>query len=185
MKRTLFFLGVFSLLWALGFSFFIQHMNSFITGDEPYCEAVVVFTGKGRRIHSGYELFRHSQARGFLVSGVEEGLEFEDLEVPTHLPDGVDSSVTLGYEAYNTHTNALETALWVRKHNFKSICLVTGLYHMPRSFLELRAFLPQTEIHAHSVMPPKPLWKAPKQLFYMLSEYHKFCFTYLIQWCVA
>jgi len=168
-------------IWVSGFGLFLRHIQTFENLSSHPCDAVVVFTGKGKRIQAAYTLFQSSNARGFLVSGVEHGVELDDLEINDLKFDGI----TLGYESYNTHTNALETALWTRKNSFSSICLVTGLYHMPRSLLELRAFLPEVTIQPHAVTPPKLWIQSRKQFFYIISEYHKFCLTHLIQWMGA
>lgn len=181
MKRALLIMGTLLILWSAGFSLFLQHLQSFSSRDAHACDAVVVFTGKGHRIQTGYDLFRRSGARGFLVSGVEEGLDLEDLA----LKEATEKPVTLGYEAYNTHTNAIETALWAKKNQFKSLCLVTGLYHMPRSLLELQAVLPQVTLCPYAIKPPTSWWQDRKQFLYLLSEYHKFCLTHLIQWIVG
>ena len=46
--------------------------------------------------------------------------------------------VDLDHLAFNTRSNAAQSARWARAHKFKSLILVTSTFHMPRSLAEFQ-----------------------------------------------
>jgi uncharacterized SAM-binding protein YcdF (DUF218 family) len=60
--------------------------------------------------------------------------------------------VDLGYDAIDTVGNALETAKWVRAHNYRRVLVVTSNYHMPRSLLELHRIDPETQYVGYPIV---------------------------------
>ncbi len=174
-------LGVLISTWFLGFFMFVMYTVSLKSSNHHgafVCDAVVVFTGKGNRIAPAYDLFHKVGARAFFISGVDEDVQLHDL-IPG---DKRTKNIDLGYEAYNTHTNALETAVWMRKNNLTTVCLVTNLYHMPRSLLELKGFVKDNAtILPYPITPGRPWWAHWSSFQFVLSEYHKYIVISLLQ----
>ena len=93
------------------------------------------------RLDSGIELLRQGRGRKLFVSGVNQGVDLEQLlrisgNDAGQIPDWALCCVALGHEAYDTLGNAHETARWMRQQGYHSLRLVTAWYHMPRSLLE-------------------------------------------------
>jgi uncharacterized SAM-binding protein YcdF (DUF218 family) len=79
-----------------------------------------------------------------------------------------DCCVTLGHEAVDTRSNAVETIHWIEKRGYRSIRLITTDWHMRRARLELDQALPGgVEIHPDAV-PSAP------SLGMLFKEYNKY-----------
>ncbi|MBX9977165.1 MAG: YdcF family protein [Alphaproteobacteria bacterium] len=172
-------------IWILGLGVFVTYTSSLKSSrivteyNAKVCDGVVVFTGKGNRIMPAYAFFQEVGARAFFISGVDEDVQRQDLIQDNTHPDKI---IDLGYEAYNTHTNALETAVWMRKNHIYSVCLVTNLYHMPRSLLELKGFVKdKATITPYPLKPRNPWWKHWLSFQFIVSEYHKYLAISLLQ----
>ena len=85
----------------------------------------------------------------------------------------------LGYTAENTASNATESQEWIRRHNIKSIRLVTANYHMARSLLMFHKAVPDVVIYKHPVVPDD--FQPWTEQFWPLtfSEYNKVLATWL------
>ena len=98
-----------------------------------------------------------------------------------HIPEG---SVTLGYQAHSTLGNAEETAQWVAREHIKSIRLVTGSYHIPRSVYELHEAMPGIVIIPEPVFPShfahNEWWQFSASIRLVLSEYHKYVTSMIV-----
>lgn len=163
-------------IWACGFIVFTGTVSSM---NEPKkiesTDAIIVLTGGTNRVTRALDLIAEGKANHLLVSGVNKGVKLKELiklwGYKKPLPEG---SIALGYEAESTLGNALEARTWVNENNIKTVRLITANYHMPRSMLEFRHALPNTEIISHPVIPEhfgpdqKKFWKL------CFVEYHKF-----------
>ena len=100
------------------------------------------------------------------------------LDLSQHSPEDLSCCVVLGYEADNTRGNAVETAAWMKEQGYGSLRLVTATYHMPRSLLEFRRFMPETEIVPHPVFPEHfksdDWWMWPGSSSLLVTEYSKY-----------
>ena len=75
--------------------------------------------------------------------------------------------VTLGYQAIDTQSNAIETAEWLRRERVKSLRLVTSDWHMRRARLELDRLAPPGVSIVADAVPTRPSFTA------LLREYNK------------
>lgn len=142
-------------------------------------DAIVVLTGGKLRLEEGLLLLAEGRAKKLLVSGVNRGVELNELlRVAGQPPAEILCCIELGYEADNTAGNAFETRAWMERENFHSLRLVTSNYHMRRSLLEFRRAMPHMRIVPHPVFPEgfkrENWWQWPGTLALIASEYHKY-----------
>ncbi|MSO74172.1 MAG: YdcF family protein [Alphaproteobacteria bacterium] len=147
-------LGLLALIWSGGLAAFAFLIPTEPTDRTSLADGIVVLTGGSERIEEGLTLLRSHLGRKLLVTGVSEGLTMEDvLGAKNARSEEVACCVELGHTAENTAGNASETARWMALEGFKSLRLVTGSYHMPRSLLEFRRAMPETRVIANPVFP--------------------------------
>lgn len=139
LKSALQLLAALPLLWALGFIWFVLTLP----GPAPagvVTDGIVVLTGGPGRTQRGVEMLEKGKARRLLISGVGANVKPAEFQAANNVPkDLFRCCIDLGYVANNTRANAEELADWVRRHNFRSVRLVTTGYHMPRAEAEIRA----------------------------------------------
>ena len=86
----------------------------------------------------------------------------------------------------NTAGNAIETTVWMKKHEYRSLRLVTAAYHMPRSLLEFGHAMPGVTLIPHPVFPEKVKqdywWGWPGTASLMVGEYDKYLLAWLRHW---
>ena len=142
------------LAWIVGLLVFVANIPDEATVETEKSEAIVVLTGGSMRLETGLELLSRGAAGKLFVSGVHRGVDVAELlRVSRQSPGKLDCCIALGYEASDTHGNAVETAAWVRENGISRVRLVTASYHMPRSLLELRHVMPELEVLPHPVFP--------------------------------
>ena len=76
--------------------------------------------------------------------------------------------VTLGYQAIDTQSNALETAEWLRRQRVESVRLVTSDWHMRRARLELDRLAPPGVTIVADAVPTRPSFST------LFREYNKY-----------
>lgn len=141
-------------LVMFGFVLFATAVTRDIPQPEQRADGIVVLTGGELRIAEAARLLDMGWGRRLLISGVNPKTSRQDVVRITGLQvSKFDCCVDLGYWAQDTVGNAGETKLWVEKHEFSSLIVVTSSYHMPRSLAELSIELPRTELIAHPVTP--------------------------------
>ena len=166
-----------ALLWLAGLARFAALIPESLADDDTPADAVVVLTGGSGRLDAGFDLLVRGRARKLFVSGVYRGVDVQQLlQRVRRDPAGIETRVALG-NAVNTIANARETANWMRAESFRSLRLVTGAYHMPRSLLEFRHAIPEATVFPHPVFPDHvkaDWWAWPGTLGLVTSEYNKF-----------
>jgi uncharacterized SAM-binding protein YcdF (DUF218 family) len=180
------FLGI-AVLWLGGLLAFVAAIPrpDQAADANRQTDAIIVLTGGGDRLAEGFRLLDRGLARKLLVSGVAQGVTLEQLidrlgDQRDTVPAASELSccVTLGYAAESTVGNAEESADWLRRNGAHSVRLVTANYHMLRSQLEFRRFLPDIAVIANPVFPPEvrdPYWFVkPHTLLLLMNEYHKY-----------
>ena len=126
--------------WCLGFAAFMLLLPAPMNGTTT--DAIVVPTGGPGRIDRGIELLRERQAKRMLVTGVAPGVRPQDLARAYRAPRALFTCcIDLGTDAVDTRSNAEETARWVRRHDYRTVRLVTYDWHLPRARMELGAAL--------------------------------------------
>lgn len=160
-------IGWLLILWAFGFAWFAIFLPSPV-GDEQ-TDAIVVLTGAAGRIDRGVALLRKGEAKQLLVSGVDRDVKPAELAKLYGIPrEAMRCCITLGREAVDTRSNAVETSAWIDRHKYSSIRLITSDWHMRRAQYELVQQL-TTPVR----IVPDAVRSQPS-LRMLLREYHKY-----------
>lgn len=132
-------------------------------------DAVIVLTGSRGRIERSLEVLADKGAPRLLISGVDREVRPGELAAEFRIPDALmKCCITLGYEAYDTRSNALEAEDWVKRHKIHSIRLVTADWHMRRAAYELARELPDGVVIREDAVPSRP------SLGTLFLEFHKY-----------
>jgi uncharacterized SAM-binding protein YcdF (DUF218 family) len=175
-------------VWAIGLFRFIGEIPAMPQTNPAKTDAVVVLTGGDQRLQRGLELLNAGIARKLLISGVGKGATLDKLlarypgsdlgNIAT--PNDV---IILDDVADTTFTNAIETRRWMEKEGYRSLRVVTGNYHLPRSLLIFVHYMPDYLIIPEPVFPKdfqrRDWWRTPNSLRLVLVEYNKFLLTWL------
>jgi uncharacterized SAM-binding protein YcdF (DUF218 family) len=143
-----------ALLFAGGFGFFADYVSSLATPRNPdSADAIIVVTGGKSRLEAAVDLLKSGKGRRLLISGVHPAADIDDLRAVT----GGDRNlfrccVDIDYAALDTIGNAQESAKWLKDHKFGRAILVTNNYHMPRTLLEMRRVMGETEFVPYPVV---------------------------------
>ncbi len=181
-KSLLVGLTVLSVCWFLGFVYFVNTVFSYVDKKvegvkvPSYC-GIAVLTGGRYRIAKGLELLEEGKGKRLLISGVQDGVKLHEIAAleKVHLYD--DMPIDLGYKARDTVGNAKEIKDWAQKYGFKYIYAVTSFYHVPRSQLELRHYLPEIEVYFVAVSSGyvrRHWWLHFGSFKFLMAEYAKF-----------
>ncbi|HSV29746.1 MAG TPA: YdcF family protein [Candidatus Omnitrophota bacterium] len=178
--------GLFA-LWCAGFLWFVATVPDQVGDPATVTDAIVVLTGGSERLATGVQLLEDGRARKLFVSGVHKDVELADILKLGHADHGgLACCVVLGYSAPDTVGNAAETARWMAKERFRSLRLVTGAYHMPRSLLEFRRAMPDAAIVPHPVFPDavksREWWRWPGTAALLATEYSKYLAAVVRHW---
>jgi uncharacterized SAM-binding protein YcdF (DUF218 family) len=142
-------------------------------------DGVVVLTGGENRVREGLKLMTGAPARRVLISGVYPSTSHDDFRRHFAIsPVLVSCCLDIGYLAQDTVGNAEETRAWAGTWGFQRLIIVTSAYHMPRSLLELRRALPDTELIPHPVASTRDAkarwWLDGVMIRRVVTEYIKF-----------
>lgn len=169
------------MFWLGGLLHFVEDLQSLETPPEARAtDAIVVLTGGAERIDAGLKLLQAGRARRMLITGVNKGTNADMLQQlrGQYPPQLFACCVALGTAAEDTVGNAAETAVWAQKEAHKSLRLVTGAYHLPRSLVEFRRFMPAVEILAHPVYTEHvrlgDWWRNPGTARLLAGEFNKY-----------
>ncbi len=161
-------------VWSYALLDFYQMTQRF-SEKESFVSAIVILTGGKDRIQKGMVLFEKVHAKRVLISGVDKTVKLEiikDKQLKGY--DKFYQFIDIGYGAVNTFSNALESAIWARKHQFQSIGLVTSHFHMPRSFWLFKKTMPEIAIF------PIAVEGDDSSFIHLLREFHKYYLTKLV-----
>lgn len=155
------------LAWMLGFAWFGIFLPQPLDGRQT--DAIVVLTGGAGRIDRGIALLQDGAAKRMLISGVDRSVRPGELAAQYATPDQLFACcITLGREAIDTRSNAIETARWLERRDYKTVRLITTDWHMRRAALELRQALPGRVTIVYDAVPSRP------SLTVLLREYNKY-----------
>ena len=172
------------LLWLGGFLFFAAQLPRQMTAKPGISDAIVVLTGGPGRLQVGLQLLSAGMGGKLLISGVEPGTTAAELQAGQGVgADKFGCCVELGYRARDTRGNAIETALWMERHGYRSLHLVTASYHMPRSLLLFRRAMPRVTLQANPVftihVKLAKWWFFPGTMKLLAMEYSKYLISLL------
>jgi uncharacterized SAM-binding protein YcdF (DUF218 family) len=173
--------------WGAGLVRFAHAIPEEVTDRVSRTDAIVVLTGGSERLATGLQLLAENKAERVFISGVHPTVDVVHLAKLAGRPDSdLQSRIEAGHGALDTEGNAAETAAWMRGHGYRSLRLVTGSYHMPRSLLEFRTALPEAEIVPHPVFPPhvkqRTWWLQPGTAALIIGEYNKYLLASVEHW---
>ena len=137
-----------------GFAAFATHVARLSTPiEQPSADAIIVLTGGQARLDAAVRLLREGKGRRLLISGVHPSAGKDDIQRATGAdPDLFACCVDIDHAALDTIGNAEESAKWVADHAYRRIIVVTNNYHMPRSLLELKRMIGETQLVPHPVV---------------------------------
>ncbi|WP_180897834.1 YdcF family protein [Martelella soudanensis] len=165
---------------------FVAFGFNILTAKPPQIyetDAIVVLTGGSRRIEEAFALLEAGAGERLLISGVNPSTTPESIR-NTIGGDGqlFECCVDVGYEALDTHGNAVETRKWIEEHGYRRILVVTSAYHLPRGLFELRNIDPDTVFVGYPVPladPGTPWHQNLRYLRILGFEYLKFIGAHL------
>ncbi len=172
-------------VWFGGFLWFITTTNALQPDETIKTDAIVVLTGGPARIATGVDLLERELAQKLFITGLNEGSSFLTQQRLRQLSSRFECCIVLEYDAPDTVGNAAAAAEWMRKEGFHSLRAVTSTFHMPRSMVELRRFMPEMEIVPHPVFTSR-IWESPWSDAYGMKvtalEFTKFVIASLRAW---
>lgn len=155
------------LIWLFGFLWFAIALPRPLPSDV-HTDAVIVLTGSKGRIEHALGVLKAGSAPRLLVSGVDREVKPKEFAAEFGVsPRLMACCITLGYQAYDTHSNAMEAAQWVSEHSAHSVRLVTADWHMRRAMLDLGREMPARVRVEPDAVPSRPSFGA------LFLEYHK------------
>ena len=139
-----------TLLWWVLFLFHTFPKNYYL-GDslsDSNGTGIVVFTGGKGRIEKGIELLINGKGEKLFISGIFIGTDIESkYEIDIKDSKIFECCISYGDNARNTIENVSEVSNWLEEnYQIKKIILVSSYYHLPRSLIIFRKFLPDVEI---------------------------------------
>ncbi len=173
--------------WSAGLVRFANAIPDSVADPVSRTDAIVVLTGGSDRLATGLRLLAENKAERMFISGVHPGVEVAKLIRLAGRPlTDLDRRVDAGHGALDTGGNAVETAAWMRERGYRSLRLVTGNYHMPRSLFEFRMALPEAEVIPNPVFPnhvqQASWWLRPGTAALIIGEYNKYLLASLEHW---
>ncbi|MCO5145553.1 MAG: YdcF family protein [Aquamicrobium sp.] len=163
-----------------GFAAFASHVARLTTpAEQPDADAIIVLTGGEKRLDAAVDLLKSGKGRRLLISGVHPAAGLSDLQRATGGDAGLFSCcVDIDHAALDTIGNAEESAKWVTSHAYDRVIVVTNNYHMPRSLLELKRLIGDTELQPYPVVNTRldgGEWVANREALRVLfTEYAKY-----------
>lgn len=170
-------------LWLGGLTWFAGDLASMTVDDIEAADGIVVLTGGGQRITAALDLVAAGKGKRLLITGVNAETDNQSLRRVAGGHDRMfECCVDIDRQALNTAGNARQAALWARANGYRSLTVVTALYHMPRSLFEFARAMPDLEIAAFPVdagnvgAGPWRSWTAARLT---VLEYNKYLFSLL------
>ncbi|MBM3509854.1 MAG: YdcF family protein [Alphaproteobacteria bacterium] len=169
-------------LWLGGFLWFASALDHRPLDAATTTDAVVVLTGGSERLEAGFAILAQGRAKKLFISGVGKPTSRAEIRSRAGQVDTLfDCCVVIGRKARDTAGNALETAVWMEAEGFRSLRLVTGGYHMPRSLVEFERLMPGIGLIPHPVFPERVKidrwWEWPGTTELIAGEYTKYLFA--------
>jgi uncharacterized SAM-binding protein YcdF (DUF218 family) len=158
---------------------FAHNIPDEVADSVTTTDAIVVLTGGSERVATGLQLLAADKAQRALISGVHPGVAVSELlRLAGAAQQPIETRIDAGYGARDTAGNAAETADWMHARGYRSLRLVTGNYHMPRSLFEFHCVLPNARVVPHPVFPrivhKGAWWSRPGTAALIIGEYNKY-----------
>jgi len=149
-----FLLGIVGL--SVGFVWFVERIPMGDVALTQDADGIVVLTGRASRIGEAIELLASKHGKRLLITGVYPTTTAAAIArlVPEHQQLFADR-VDLDHSAVNTVGNAVQTRIWAKKNDIRSLIVVTSNYHMPRALIELAHQLPEVVLVSYPIAPDR------------------------------
>jgi len=193
LRHSLFILLFLFVLYAAGFVWFALTLPTENKYPDTKTDAIVALTGERFRITDSIEELSYGNSAKLFISGIYEDAPINRVIDQTidklsrtkdhsYAIQGLRAKIETEGKATSTLENAIETARWIKANGIESIRLMTSFYHMPRSELVFKKYMPALVIVPHPLMVPgegtNPF--GSYHLFWLaLSEYNKYIITFL------
>lgn len=162
-------LSLILIAWFAGFILFAVSLPR--AAGAQRSDAVVVLTGGAGRIERGLDVLHHGWSRQMLVSGVDPEVKTGEFAAQFNISAAeMACCITLGYRAFDTMSNARESASWIEQHGYRSVRLVTSDWHLRRARAEIDKVFPAHVTVINDAVPTQP------SLRMLMVEYHKLLF---------
>lgn len=170
---------ILSMIFGLGFVLFASTIDTSRVASVRQADGIVVLTGGKSRINEAVKLLAAGKAKRLLISGVHAQTSVRQL---TKLVPGAkplfDCCIDLGRAAQDTLGNAIEARSWARQKGFRSLIVVTSVYHMPRSIAEFKSAMPNAALVPYAIestnVRMNQWWSDGDTLKLLFSEYLKY-----------
>jgi uncharacterized SAM-binding protein YcdF (DUF218 family) len=187
-KIILVLLGAF-VLYMLGFAVFFLKLDTSGRRPEDKTDAIITLTGETKRITEAVRELATGSANWLYISGVYREAPIgrvvdrtiDELKRENKLQgtrEAFRAKIQMDSRAENTIENGLDSRRWVRENKIGSIRLMTSYYHMPRSMVIFRKYMPDIRIVPHSVLSDDSPWSSAR-IRLAFSEYNKYMVTLL------
>jgi uncharacterized SAM-binding protein YcdF (DUF218 family) len=164
---------------TFGFGFFVRHIHDEGRETASRADGIIALTGGADRITDAIDLLASGQAPRLLITGVDSRTSVEALaHHAPRLRQLLTCCIDIDHTARNTVGNAVAAKAWAGRAGMRSLLVVTSSYHMPRSLVELKRVLPDTELIPAPVVTDRmrdgDAWRDPAFLKTVCIEYLKF-----------
>ncbi|MBI5888541.1 MAG: YdcF family protein [Deltaproteobacteria bacterium] len=141
-------------------------------------DAIVVLTGGKGRIPEGIALLRAGKGKVLIISGVASEASADSI-FRGKLTQGELAGVILEKRSTSTYENAVEVRKLALERGFKSVVLITSIYHMKRAAYIFRQVMPPgVLIEPYFVTTPnfnENSWWDSKSMGLLAIEFMKYC----------
>jgi uncharacterized SAM-binding protein YcdF (DUF218 family) len=161
----------------------VQTVQNAATPAPPAADAIVVLTGGSNRLKTGFDLLEQKRGHKLFISGVYQGVDVKTIleRMKRESPSEFDCCVVLGFDAYNTVSNARETAAWMHGMHYKTLYLVTAHYHMKRALMDFNRVAPDLVVYPYPAAPDgldmEDWWRDGRYRSLVIREYMKYLLT--------
>jgi uncharacterized SAM-binding protein YcdF (DUF218 family) len=182
MRRFVVFVLIVAVVWLAGFVRFIVGIPDSPPVNLRETDGIVVLTGGPSRLAEAIALLAAGHSQRLLISGVNERTNDPDLKQSLDINSQTDNElfdccIDVGRQARDTVGNAQEIAAWARRHNYRSLRVVTADFHIRRSLLEIRRYAPDLVLVPHPVFTenvrPGSWWRNKYAARMLSYEYNK------------
>jgi uncharacterized SAM-binding protein YcdF (DUF218 family) len=170
--RLLLFISCLSIAWLIGLFIFIISMQS-EKYDNQKADVLLILTGGSERLNEGFKIFKSTDAKRIIISGVGEGVKKSDFSKYFSSYSVDPKLVILGKTALDTVGNALEANIFMQTNDYKKMLVVTSIYHLPRTKIVFALENPDIDVSYHCVISNNYLSRSWNNIDIIISEYNK------------
>jgi uncharacterized SAM-binding protein YcdF (DUF218 family) len=174
MRRSLKFLMVVALVYALGLGTFVALLPKPFTTLPPDLQGLATFTGGAGRVATTLRLVQNGFAGPILISGINPRSQLAEIEelsgLETPLTSAQRQQIMLD-SATTTRENLQSLNLWATTASLQRVGLITSTYHAARVRLLGWWLAPRLDLVLLPVQPEDTRFRV------LLREYHKLLAT--------